>query len=258
MTENQRIDEVDVHYRPIENINLITNILFWLLAIISLVLITITFENNLLHQVFKILFICSTLLSFVLGLVNRFHLIPKAERIRRKQNLSDALGISLTDEHTNLYYNNQYSNSIYKLGANTFENSLFSKEIASVMLKKTRIAVGGYLLIWLVAVTTRKTNLDLITWITQIVFSGEIIVSWISLEILRLRHERVYERFYDFFRNNQKQNPQALATILDIFTDYESAKSAASLKLSTKTFNRLNPSLSEKWTKIRKKLKMDS
>jgi hypothetical protein len=258
MSANTRIDEVDRYYDPIGKLNGVSCILFWILVALSFSQLFADHYADTLSGALKIAFLTIALLSFTLSLVLRFSLIPKAERARRKQNLSNALGTSLSEDHTNLYYNNEYRESILKLGANTFENSLFSKEIASEMLKSRRFIILGYFLAWLLVLFVRESDLALITWVTQFVFSGEILVSWISLEILRCRHENVYERYYEFFRHGiDESSEEGVATILDIFADYESAKASAGIKLDSDIFEKLNPPLTKKWECIKEKLKMN-
>jgi hypothetical protein len=186
-------------------------------------------------------------------------LVPKAERIRRKQLLSDAFNTHLTHDRTSLYYNNEYSPSVQRLGANTMENSLFSKEIAYKMLVRKRWIVGFYLVAWLFAFALRHSSLELITWITQLVFSGEIIAGWLKLECLCFRHERTYEQLHAHFLNGiGGDHPRAIANVLDAFVEYESAKASAGALLSSKIFNKLNPELTKKWEQIRNDLRMNS
>lgn len=190
--------------------------------------------------------------------MSRFYLVPKAERMRRKQMLSDAFGTPISHDKTSLYYNNDYTPSVQRLGANTMENSLFSKEIASEMLCEKRLFTGGYAVLWILAFSLRHNNLEILTWITQILFSGEIVAQWLNLEILRIRHDRIYERLHHHFLHEiGGDSPKAIATVLDAFVAYESAKSSAGLLLSSKVFEKLNPSLTKKWCQIRQELNMD-
>ncbi len=178
--------------------------------------------------------------------------------MRRKQVLSDAFGTPLTHDKTSLYYNNEYSPSVQRLGANTMENAFFSKEITARMLWKNRFITGGYLVTWLLAFALRHNNLEGLTWITQLVFSAEIVALWLNLEVLRFRYEHVYDQLHAHFLHEiGEDSHRAIATVLASFVDYESAKSSAGILLSTKVFNKLNPSLSEKWKQIRRDLKMN-
>ncbi len=99
----------------------------------------------------------------------------------------------------------------------------------------------------------------LLIWITQLVFSGEIIAQWLSLEVLHSRYERTYEQLQmHFLHETGADSHRAIAAILGVFVDYEAAKSAAGLLLSTKIFEEINPGLTRKWEQIKNELKMNN
>jgi hypothetical protein len=254
-----RTDGVSKYYDPAVKIETTGKYLFALIAIISLYM---PFSSELADSwqiALKTVFITIVSVYFVLSQVSRFYLLPRAERRRRKQLLADAFGTALSLDKTTLYYNNEYAPSLMRLGANTMENSLFSKEIAAEMLCKSRFVTAGYAIMWLVAFTWRHNNLDMLISITQLVFSGEILAQWINLELLRSRHERTFEQLHTHFLHEIGQDSQrAIATILDAFVEYESAKSSAGLLLSSKVFEKLNPTLTSRWEQIRKDLKMNN
>ncbi|MFH1985242.1 MAG: hypothetical protein ABIL58_25675 [Pseudomonadota bacterium] len=256
--EIQRVDEVDRYYLPINRMGKATAALFWVIAAVSLFM---PYARSILgpanHTALRSVFLVLVLVHFVLSQVSRLYLVPRAERMRRMQLLSDAFGTCLTHDRTSLYYNNEYSPSVERLGASTMENALFSKEISAKMLERKRWTVGVYLVAWLLAFALRHNNLELITWITQLVFSGEVIASWLKLECLRFRHERAYERLHAHFLHSiGGDQPCAIANVLDAFVAYESAKAAAGVLLSSKTFVQLNPDLTRKWEQIRDDLGM--
>jgi len=171
--------------------------------------------------------------------------------------LSNALGITLLHDKTALYYNNEYPPSITRLGANTMENALFSKEIVNGMLSSKRITTGGYVTLWIILACLPHNNLNWLTWITQIVFSGTIITQWVSLEFLRIRYERTFEQLhFHFVHNINDDSLKNHAIILDAFAEYESAKSSAGCLLSSKVFSKLNTTLTDQWKQIREELKM--
>ena len=100
-----------------------------------------------------------------------------------------------------------------------------------------------------------KSNFPL--WITQLVFSGEILVGWLKLEILRFRYERTYDELYSHFLHKLgEDSPRAAANVLNAFVTYESAKSTAGIFLSTNDFQKLNPVLSKRWANICQELDM--
>jgi hypothetical protein len=255
-----RIDEVAKYYAPVATVGIICSCLFWLIAAVSLFMpYSASLINITAHRAAQTIFLILVLAHFVLSQISRFYLVPRAELMRRRQLLSDAFGTPLSHDRTSLYYNNQYSPSVPRLGANTMENALFSKEIAASMLRRKRVLIGGYVVAWLLAFALRHNNLELLTWITQLVFSGEILVGWLRLEVLRFRHERTFDQLHDHFLHELgEKSPRAIASVLDAFVSYEAAKSSAGVLLSTKAFKRLNPSLTKQWAQIRIDLGMES
>lgn len=254
----QRIDEIGKYYDPISRMNKATEILFWLIASISLFMpYAATVLGNTAHDTANYVFLVLTLIYFILSQFSRFYLVPKAERMRRKQLLSDAFGTRLIHERTSLYYNNDYSSSVKRLGANTLENALFSKEIAATMLVSKRWTVGIYVVLWVLAFALRHNSLQLLTWITQVVFSGRVFAGWLTLESLRFRHERTFDQLHAHFLHDIGDDvPRAIADVIDAFVEYESTKSSAGILLSSKVFNQLNSEISKKWEQIKMDLKI--
>ena len=134
-----RIDEVDKYYKSATKIELTKLLLFWITILISFFMLLSKNWDVSVQNILQVSFIIFVIAHFTTSQINRFYLIPKAERMRRKQLISDSFGITLSHDRTFLYYNNEYLPSINRLGANTMENALFSNEIASSMLYSKRI-----------------------------------------------------------------------------------------------------------------------
>lgn len=260
---DERVDEVSAAYKPAQYSDSACSWLYYVLVAIS---ISILFSENIAKLdwlgkgaetivVLKAGFLILTIVLFFLFVVSKLVLIPEAERVRRKQLLANALDATITPESTTGYYNNGFSPSIQRLAANVMENSFFGKEVARKMLPLVRIKTFIYLLVWIVILFFRQSSLDLVLWISQIVFSVDILAYWLSLEVLRSRHTRVYEDFYQhFLHNHGEENPVGKATILDLFATYEASKATAGVLLDSKIFFRENESLSKSWRDVRQKL----
>jgi hypothetical protein len=255
----QRFDEVDQYYSPIKTLAAIGSTLFWFIAALSLCMLYVaSIKKSSFLISLQTVFIMLVLIDFGLSQISRLYLFPRAENMRRRHLLSDAFGAPLSHDRTSLYYNNQCPPSVQRLGANTMENALFSKEITGVMLARRRIEIGGYVVVWLLAFCLRLNNLTVIMWITQFVFSGHIVAQWLNLEVLHAKNERAYETLHHHFLYEINQDSErGIASVLDAFVLYEAAKSSAGVMLSTKVFQKLNPSLTEKWNRICEELKID-
>ncbi|MBZ2188486.1 hypothetical protein K8B33_05225 [Alcanivorax sp. JB21] len=254
MTESDdRIDELDKYYNPVKNLDYISNTLFYIGAILSIAIPLLTEDQEFLSSLVPALFLVVVVLHAFSVSANSYYFIPFAERQRRKQLLSNALSIPLTDEETNKYYNNKLDPNIFKLGANVMENAFFGKHICERMLVVERVKIFGYLAVWLFVTIYRGSDLGLVLAVSQILFASEILFKWVKLEILRVRNERVYEALYSLYLHNSG-NTLVEAGILDSFAEYEAAKASAAVKLSTKVFNNMNRELTQRWERVRSKL----
>ena len=141
------------------------------------------------------------------------------------------------------------------MAAQVFENSHFSKAIARHMAIRERIKVGVYVLVWIVCVINRKTEIGLILAASQAVFSEQIVSKFIRLEWLRMRFERTYETMYHLFQSSPSKAPFT-AIALDTMTMHEATKSNAAITLNSKLFDKMNSDLSVQWEQIKTALKM--
>ncbi|MBU1194093.1 MAG: hypothetical protein KKE62_07365 [Proteobacteria bacterium] len=249
-----RVDEVNRYYEPVGKIGKATGSLFWIIAGVSLF---IPYAKAEIEIKIQPLFICLVLIYFCLSQFSRFYLLPKAERKRRQQLLSNSFGAPLSHDRTALYYNNEYTPNIVRLGANTMENSFFSKEVAGQMLFPKRIITFAYMIIWIFLFALPECKPETLMWITQLVFSTEIFIQWLTLELLRSSYKDTYDALHSLFLNGiDDESPKVIATILDFFTAYEVAKHSAGFLLSSKVFFKLNEELTQRWKQIREDLNM--
>lgn len=253
---NNRVDDLDKLYKPVETFNSITTLLFCIGAILSIALPSFVGnlnESNI--QLLTIFYVLIVVLHAFFQNISSFYLLPKAEKERRKQLLSDALGVPLTHAETNLYYNNDNNAGLKRLHANLMENSFFGQRICLAMLKSERLKVAVYASLLLCAFLYREAELGVLVILTQVFFNGGVLFNWIKMEILRNRNERIYESLYSLHLSRQDMsNDNGMAALLNLFSEYECAKSSASIKLSSKKFHDLNPSLTEEWSTIKSRI----
>lgn len=256
--ETERVDGLEHYYRPIENIEGVSTVLFWVSATLSIaVLYSRLIPWQSLRDVPMLLFAAIVVLHLILTLYLKYHLIPIAEGKRRKQLLSDSFDVPLTPEQTRAYYNNPLAPSIQRLGANVLENAFFAKSVCGKMAVRERVKVLLYFTAWILAVMWRSTSLEILIVVTQTLFSGEIIARLVCIEVLRHRNEDLFEELYhEFLHKVDFRSPTGTACILDAFATYEAAKAASGLKQSTNVFKALNPDLTRQWSDICNKLGM--
>ena len=258
-TATQRVDDLDRYYKPVDQLERVTTLLFWLSTTLSVAV----FYGDLLpwptlENLPSLLFVPAVLLHFALSQYIRFHLLPRAESKRRQVLLSNAFDVPLSSERTNRYYNNPLEPSIKRLAANIFENAFFAKHVCEEMAQRERRNLFIYALIYMVALLMRTTDLGLLIVLTQTLFSGELLIKWFHLEILRQSNERVYDDLYGKFLSGiDMESGKGIASVLHAFSDYETAKARASIKQSSKIFFKLNPELTEEWETIKQKLSLE-
>ena len=256
----KRVDEIEKFYKPIDYCGKVVNISFWISVVFSLILPNLaTFTDNFIIQdIVKILFILTVLIHAIATYINKLYFIPTADSYRRKQLLSNAFDIPIIPEETLGYYNNSIEPSYKRLAVNVLENAFFSNKVCNEMGKKLRIIIPVYFLIWFFIIFHRKSDLNLILILTQIIFSSNILYDWINIEILRYKNKNVFNQLYSLLlQKNNLSTPVDIVRILDIFVYYESSKALASLKQSSKIFFKINHDLSSEWNKVKHKLNLD-
>lgn len=257
--QSTQIDQIRArYYRPLEFAHTCSDWLFLIVAALSISALAVErIRTPEIYDLVQGAFVIGVLALFFLGIGVRLYWTPRAEDKRRQDLLSNSFSVAITHEQTAGYYNNDQTNPLRRLCASLLENSFFSKNIALEMAQAERIRIAVYAVVWIVALLNRSADLALGAAMAQAVFSEQIVSRWIRLEWLRMRFERVYDGLYRLFQTTTNFNKDEIRVrILEAFGDYETGKSYGSITLSTKIFERLNPSLSLEWAKIRKTLNL--
>lgn len=252
-----RVDDVSKYYEPAVRADRVASLLFFAAALLSLLMpysVTLVGDDG--RNVMTALFLTVTVVSFIVSQASRAFLLD-AERMRRKQLLTDAFGAPLSADQTELYYNNVMPASYRRLGANVMENAFFGRQVSRRMLGWRRITTGGYAAAWIVAFALRHNNLEVLTWITQLVFSVDIFASWLKLEQFHNQCSSIYDQLYSHFLHRVgDKDPAAVPSVLDAFAAYEAMKASTGVLLSSKVFHEMNSTLSEEWRKVQERLQL--
>lgn len=247
------IDDLNKYYKSIENIERIVLLLFWGIAVSSIIMNCLT--PKITYDWVNLVLFIMVIIYVILSSFNSLYNIPRVEDIRKKQLLKDSLGVPLTNEMTKGYYNNEFPPSIIRLGMSVFENAHFGKNICADMLLVSRIKTLIFVVILLSSIFYGKNHIELLMIVTQTVFTSEVVIGWIKLEILKTKFESIYNQLNLLFIHNMDENNiKLIACIIDSFASYESAKACAGIKQSSKAFNKLNNALSTEWEEIKKQL----
>ena len=252
-----KVDTVAVkYYKPLQRAEKAGNVLFWLISILSILALFVDKASYpLAADVVQIALIVCVILYFVQGQVQKLYLFPRAEDKRRQQLLSNSFGVALTHEETEGYYNNDQTNPIKRLAASVMESAFFTNAITLIMLPAERAKTFGYILVYLVAVLNRSSDLAFLAVAAQALFGGEIVARWLRLEWLRFRSEQAFNNFNRLFVAHPAfTKAVSQSEALDLFSFYESTKSTAAMLLCQKVFDQHNPRLTQEWERICGKL----
>lgn len=251
------IDPIRTKYFDlIEKVDYVANQLFYLGAALSFAVLLI--DKNQCHGIYNlilIIFAITTVALFLIGLLTRLYLIPRAQDKRRQDFFSSACNVDLIHQRTEGYYNNDLEDPIKRIAAQILENSHFSKEIALRMLIRERIKIGVYAILWLVILLNRQTEMGVVLAASQAIFSEQLLAKWIRLEWFKIRCESIFEEVYKLFQSKpliKKFNVMALESM----ARYETTKANAAITLSSKIFDQYNERLSNEWNSIKSTLKI--
>lgn len=243
------------HYSPLQTAEKLSGALFWAAAVSSIVALQLNRDKQPYYDIVQSSFVVSVVLFFVMDLAVRLYWAPRAHAKRNADFVSNAFGVCLTDEASVGYYNNKATDPIKRIVFSILENSLFSKTIVRKMLLKERLIVGGYAIVWFLAVLNRATDLALVTTVAQVLFSEQIISRWIRMEWLRAKFERVFDDTYSLVQTaSDSLSKEFQARCIECLLRYESSKAQAGISLSSKIFEKNNRELSRQWDAIYKKL----
>jgi hypothetical protein len=255
----------DKYYQPVQISEKLGSLLFWVSGALSIfsILADDRLSANLLglenaaiaSEVSKVLFPVFVVALFIQGIAHRLYFLPRAEEARRANFLSDGYGVNLSDEETEGYYNNNFGGSVERVAANCMESAFFSAAISKEMLKSIRAWSAIYLIVYLILVVSRRTDIEMIELAAGVVFSEAVLSNWLRGEFLRHRSEDVYERMRRLFADNPStRDVHWGARALETLLRYETTKAIAAITVSSKHYRRMNDGLSSEWERRRKTL----
>lgn len=246
----KKTDQIsEIYYKPLERAEKCSCIFFYLSAILSCVTLIINKDQwpkvfNASQTLFLVLVIFLCLISILI----RLYLAPRAQEHRYKDFLSHAYNIP-SHEKTKGYYNNNENIPFRRIGIQTLESSFYSKNIIVDMLIFERIKFASYLFIWFILLINRSTELNVVTIVTQIIFSEFLLSRWFLTEWLRYKFEKTFENLFTLFKNKTIKKVFE-SNSLEMNVVYEMAKANSSITLSEKVFMRKKNELDREWKKI--------
>ena len=113
-----------------------------------------------------------------------------------------------------------------------------------------RILTLGYILVWIIALATRTTDLGWIALAAQVLFSEQLVSRYLRMEWLRSKTEAIHDGLLAVYRSGAVSAAME-PHVWEAFSEYEAAKTNAGILASEKIFKGLNPTLSAEWEQIK-------
>jgi hypothetical protein len=247
---SEKIDPLgEEYFDPLLRADRLNDALFYSSAALSIVALILNRASHpAIYDFIQIAFAISVVALFSTGLAIRLYFFPRAQLGRYKDFLSHAFGRPLSHRQSTAYYNNSATSTPGRIAAQVLESAFFSKGVLSQMAFNERVKIGVYLLIWLIAILYRGTDLALIGVVAQIVFSEQILSRWLRLEWFRRECEDIYDELFRLFQS--KADLEVVA--LEFLGRYEIGKATSAISLSVPIFERSRRRMNKEWEKVRK------
>jgi hypothetical protein len=173
-------------------------------------------------------------------------------RKKRLDLVDHAFDTNMSGEKSVGYFNAGGARSgIYRLGVLTFENSLFTSEVAkSQLFSKWLFSSILCTTFFFYASMGNKEKFNLII---QLAATGIFIHETIRFQLYSNRMSSIYACFLTLFNTLKTQADKSSmdGEIIKNVLEYEATHAWACVLLSTKNFNKLNPDLSLRWEDLK-------
>jgi len=247
-------DDINILYRLSRNLIKIYNFIYWIIIVVSFILL---FVQNEVGDVLRILYILLTCGYVGLFVVDNCIFWFNAEATRRKESISNGFGIKFHEFKTDGYYNNDASPSVIKYAENIFESTFFSKNIAKKMLIPESIKFLLVLILFIISCMTISDKETLLT-ISQTIFSSYFIINSIELYFYYCKLDNLYEQFYNEFVTIGNIDDRQTIVLLKCAIEYEAIKAYYKVRLSEKIFKANNAIWSSEWETLSHKFNSDT
>lgn len=225
-------------------------ITYLFLAILILSIINTYINNEIVIYLIVFLNIAHVIIFFI----NDMYFINVAENERRKTNISNSFKVNITTKKTNLYYNNQFEPSVKKMGVNSFESTLYTKNTLSKMILYNALKTFLLGVMWIIIIVNVK-NINIFQITTELFFSAEVLLVLIKNIYYYFETKKLYDDFYYQFITKKYNDSEDLPIILQYVLEYECLKSYCHFLLSERIFEKYKTKIKEEWTSILKEIK---
>ncbi len=254
----KRIVPHEVSFNQVERIGSINN--YILIASTAIVASTIFFEeaiktsrqlNDGLNAFNSLLIV----MYIILEIIGSF-LLHRAEAKRRLDFIDNSFDTSYSGTKSENYFTNgNLSPNFYKMAVNCFENTFFTSNISRRMLfplfVKNLIIIAIFVMA--AALGEKRIVVNLLQMALPILLLQQLVKLSLYVYSTELQLANFKELFNDLkSESHEKRIPEMLRNVIY----YESNISWASILLSKNLFKKLNPDLSQEWSRLKDEYKI--
>ncbi|QCP13246.1 hypothetical protein FCL38_24565 [Pseudoduganella umbonata] len=257
MTNPARHDPIrDRYFSIIEKAEGYGGLLFWLSTACSLgtAFIDATSYPRVADWV-QIAFVVFVVFMFLLDVLSRFILNPRALDARLSDFWGKAYDRPLTTESTAGYYNNNEIDALKRAAAQTLESSLCTRAVLGKMINRFIPFAVLFITVLVIIVASRATTMSLVIMIVQLVLAEQIILRGVRLVWFKWRCDRIYQQLEQLFALQTPDESFRILAAVHI-TQYEATKAQAAITLSEKIFLKERQALCIEWEQIKTHLRI--
>ena len=213
------------------------------------------FQNTVVEKTMSTVLIVVSLLS--LYYYSRFkETFRKAEKTRRDGFLDNTFNTCLADISSSGYYDtDSIEHGVKKLMSNLHESCIFTCRISEKMfLKSEKELLVWFSLIVILALINTFGTLFVIA-VIDVFLSKEVLDDYMELKRLHKETEVIQQECKRIAENAKIKKWEAdntmISEVLQVYLQYETALSYASIMLDTEIYQEINPAIMQEWNRIR-------
>jgi hypothetical protein len=243
-------------FKIINRLATINQFVFWLILAFSIFPVTFKefCEATSLINIINILNIIGISLFFILEIISDYILLPQADSKRRDDFIDNSFGSVFSPNSSIGYYDNdEVSIGLYKASVNLFENCFFTYSLVKATTTKKILIPTIMLLFMLVFAYYGFREVSFALSVLQALFSANIIGLLIKHLILLNRLTAIQDSWIALFQHEdfKEKTYKYQSSVFRYWLQYEALHSKINAGISTKVYDKLNPSLTKEWNKMK-------
>src|SRR6266542_1290644 len=229
--------------------------IFWLVFALSILPLIITYFGIKVKadDLINTINIIAIGIVFAVELLVEFILVPLAESRRRDDFIDNCLGSSFSPNSSIGYYDNDELNyGLYKVAANQFENCFFTYSLSKAIIARKIVVPAVIMLSVAICAYYGFKQVPFALSLLQVLFSMNILGALVKHCILLSRLHCIQDDWINLFQqlDFKIQANKYQAHVYRYWLQYETLHSRIQAGVPEKTYNKLNPKLTQEWIAI--------